>query len=193
MVIEQQPEHPMASQLRRVVLETAEQVMREAGAVPPPTVHIFIDTMDPPYAGYVTSRQFRRGADAAAAIARLGELPASMYATRLLVAWEHADLMTALQAPGEVFPTAIVTVEATFDGHVLHWHPYDFAWGPTGSLGVPTVQPTWRPTLVRRDGGLPEPIRAALERWRDLDGGDFEPTVLALQRDGYRLNFTARR
>jgi hypothetical protein len=66
-------------------------------------------------------------------------LPTALYATRLMFGWEHADLMTALEMPGDPFPTALVTVEATFSSHTLRWHPLDITWGLRGSVGAPTV------------------------------------------------------
>jgi len=161
--------------------------MRDAGMMPPPAVHMLMDDLDPPYVGYVSCRPFYRGADAVQAIARLGTLPAALYATRLVFGWEHADLMTALEMPGDPFPTALVTVEATFTGHTLSWYPLDITWGPRGSVGVPTVRPTWGVPVVHDDTRLPAPVEAALARWRALSKADIEKTATKLQRDGYHV------
>lgn len=192
MAVEREAEHPVVRQVTEAVVEGAEGLMREAGMMPPPVVHLFMDDMKPPYAGYVSSRPFQRRADAAHAIARLGEFPGAMFASRLLMAWEHADLMTALEAPGEWFPTALVTVEATFTGHTLRWRPFEIVWGPVGSAGVPTVQPRWGQPAVYCDRGLPEPIQAALHCWRSLRGGDIGTVANALQRDGFQVRLIAR-
>ncbi len=188
----QQAEHPVAAVVARAVVASAEQVMRESGGMQIPTVYLFADDLDQPYAGYVRCRPFYRGADAARAIARLGELPASMYATRLLLAWEHCDLLTALNAPGEAFPTALVTVEATFTGHILTWQPFTFTWGPDSEYGAPTVLPSWQRPTSQPDAPLPRPMRAALDRWRALVAADFDPTTAGLQRDGYTVCFFPR-
>lgn len=191
-MVQQKAVHSVARQVADAVVGGAEALMREAGMMPPPTVHLFMDDMEQPYAGYVSSRPFRRGADAAQAIERLGELPAAMFASRLLLAWEHADLMTALDAPGESFPAALVTVEATFAGHTLTWRSFDIVWGPVGSIGAPTVQPRWHAPVVYRDGGLPASIQALLWRWRGLDADEIGATAEALQRDGYQVRLASR-
>jgi hypothetical protein len=187
MRIEQDVEHPVAALVADTVAVTAEKLMREAGMMPLPTAHMFMDDEEPSYVGYVTTRPFYRGADAAVAIGRLGELPAALYATRLLLAWEHADLYTALDVPGDVFPTALVTVEATFTSHTLIWRPFDVKWGPNGSLGLPTVIPIWGTPGKHRDGALPAPIHAVLNRWRQLNAGEIGPTIAALQREQFQV------
>ncbi len=75
----------------------ADAALREAGGVPPPAVHILAEDLEQPYVGYLTCRPFSRGADAAAAIAELGELPSVLAATRLVVTWEAQDLNVALE------------------------------------------------------------------------------------------------
>jgi hypothetical protein len=46
--------------------------------------------------GYISVRPYYNGPDAASAIARLGELPAAIAATRVVIVWEHEDLMVSL-------------------------------------------------------------------------------------------------
>jgi hypothetical protein len=184
-------EHPVAAIVADAAVATAERLMREAGMMPLPTAHMFMDDVDPPYVGYVATRPFYRGSDAADAIRRLGELPAALYATRLLLVWEHADLYTALQMPGDAFPTALVTVEATLSAHTLIWRPFTFVWGPTGSLGTPTVIPAWGTPVTFRNGALPAPIGAAIDRWRQLNSGEIEPVAAALQRAQFQVKLIA--
>ncbi|MER7009465.1 hypothetical protein ABT297_41350 [Dactylosporangium sp. NPDC000555] len=184
-------EHPVAAIVADAAVATADRLMREAGMMPLPTAHMFMDDVDPPYVGYVATRPFYRGADAAEAIGRLGELPAALYATRLLLVWEHADLYTALQMPGETFPTALVTVEATLSAHTLIWRPFTFTWGPAGSLGTPTVLPAWGTPVTYRSGALPTPVGAAIDRWRRLGSGEIEAVTAALQRAQFQVKLIA--
>jgi hypothetical protein len=185
MKIEQEAEHPAAKWVAAAVKEAAEKLMIEAGSMPLPTAHMFMDDQPSPYVGYVATRPFYRGKDASAAIGRLGALPAALYATRLVLTWEHADLYTALEMPGDVFPTALALVEATLTTHTLTWHPFALRWGDVGSLGVPTAIPTWAPWSKHREGQLPAPINAALNDWRRLKGGEIGATITKLQREKF--------
>ena len=187
----QDAQHPVAQVVADVAVTEAERLMRESGMMPPPTAHMFMEDQEPGYVGYVTTRPFARGADAAQAISRLGELPSALYVTRLLLIWEHADIYTALGMPGAPYPTALVTLEATFTAHTLTWRPFTITWGPIGTLGFPTVIPTWLPQTTHGDGQLPEPIRAAIDRWRQLGHGDIEPVIAALQRDQFQVSLIA--
>jgi hypothetical protein len=49
----------------------------------------------------------------------LGLLPSVLGATRLVIAWEDADLRAAPQVPGKHVESAIVTVEASFTDHMV--------------------------------------------------------------------------
>lgn len=61
--------------LDEIAVVTADQVLRETGILPPPTVHILAEGLDPPYIGYLTCQPFYRGQDARTAIGLLGLLP----------------------------------------------------------------------------------------------------------------------
>lgn len=184
--------HPVAAKVGEVAVATADRLLREAGTVPPPTVHMFMDDLDQPYVGYISTRPFYQGADAARAIARLGELPAAMYANRLLLVWENADLRTALRAVGEAFDPALVTVEATFTSHTLTWHPYTIKVGRKGIFGFATVKPTWGRPVTHQDCALPAPIRDVLTRWRALGGDEIETTITALAKEGFNVRLVSR-
>jgi hypothetical protein len=190
MPVKQAVEHPAAKQIAAAAKRIAEKVLVEAGSVPLPTAHMFMDDQPSPYVGYVATRPFYRGKDAAAAIGRLGALPAALYATRLVLTWEHADLYTALEMPGDVFPTALALVEATFTTHTLTWHPFTLRWGDIGPLGVPTAIPTWAASSKHRNGQLPAPIHAALDEWRRLKGGEIADTIVKLQREKFIVKLT---
>src|SRR5690242_11127064 len=96
-----------------VSVELADQLLSETGMVAPPTVHILSRLLAPPYLGKVTTRRFCRGDDAALAVTALGVLPSLLLATHVVVVWEYADLCTALELPGEAFPTGLVVLEAS--------------------------------------------------------------------------------
>jgi hypothetical protein len=66
--------------LADVMLHTADELLRTVGYCQPPNAHIVCKDMDPPYAAWMRSREFYRGADAAAAVAEMGRLPAAMWA-----------------------------------------------------------------------------------------------------------------
>ncbi|GAA3607316.1 hypothetical protein GCM10022223_24130 [Kineosporia mesophila] len=180
----QEEEHPIVAQLRSATLKTLSTIVVPTGVVPPPTLHMFMEDMDQPYAGYVSTRPFYRGEDAARAIARLGQLPATMMASRILLTWEAEDMMLALNSKTRV-PSSLDTVEATFTGHVLHRHPLDYQF-----LGNQVRSVHWRPTERFVNASLPEPIEAALDWWRQLDtSSKIEETVHRLEMDGYGITF----
>jgi hypothetical protein len=117
--------------LAESAVATTDAMLRESGFVQPPTVHLLIDSLNPPYLGFLTCREFYRGRDAAAAIAAMGLMGSMLSASRLVVTWENADLCTALQLPGEDgFPAGIVVVDADRRGHVVRWHPMRMHIGP---------------------------------------------------------------
>lgn len=188
---------PEIAELLDVLAETlvgsAETVLREHGYCPVPTVHMVAKDMDPPYLGMLTCRPFYRGADAAEAVAAMGALPAGLWATHLLVVWEHSDLCTALEVRGDAFPSGIVVLEATISEHTVRWYPYATRFGAVGASGMPVVLPQWG-TPVRHPGAvLPEPITRLLVSWRDwTDADDLAERAAGLERAGYRLRWTAR-
>jgi len=109
----------LVDEIESSVVDGADHLLRTAGFCPPPSAHILAEGTDQPYVGFISCRPFYRGADAAAAITDLGPLPSVLAATRLVVNWEDCDLRTALQVPGDTFPTAIVTLDADRTDHTL--------------------------------------------------------------------------
>ncbi len=179
--------------LPAVLLQASEAELRATGFCPQPQVHILAEDMEHSYIGYVVCRRFYRGADAASAIAGLGLLPSALMATRLIVVWENRDLRTALELPGEGFPTGIAVLDARLGGHILHWHPFDIEVTGTSSHGIPTIIPHWRPPVRYTDVELLVPIAALLEVWREFRNDDLQRMAIDLQEAGYELNWAASR
>jgi hypothetical protein len=74
----------------------------------------------------------------------LGLLPSVLAATRVVITWENADLLTALSQPHQGYPHALAAVEATLTGHTLVWQPFTVTWGSSSpQTGVPTCTPTF--------------------------------------------------
>lgn len=188
--------------LRQMVRDTTEQMLRDHGLVQPPVVHMFVEGATPPYLGFITSRPFRRGSDAEMAIAALGLLPSVVKATTVVITWEHADLCTALNVPGDRgFPTALAVLEASLDAerfgdtaprHTVSWYPFDLQLGPLNRDGVPTGIPRWHQVEHYPDAVLPAPIMQLLELWRALQDHDLEATVAELRQWGYRIRWAER-
>ncbi|WP_035948546.1 hypothetical protein [Parafrankia sp. EUN1f] len=172
-----------------IILEASEETISQTGFCPQPQVHIFLEDMDAAYVGYVVSRRFYRGDDAASAIAALGVLPSVLMATRLIIAWEDSDLRTALELPGNGFATGMVLVDASFDRHVLRWHPFRAEAAPAGSAARARV--TWATPARYENVPLLAPIEALLAVWREFRGDDLERTALELQQAGYEVNWAS--
>ncbi|OJY47499.1 hypothetical protein [Pseudonocardia sp. 73-21] len=170
-------------------VELADTMLRD-GAVCPPTVHLLSKHLVQPYLGSVATRPFRRRADAAAAIAGLGQLPAVATATRLVVVWEYGDLCTALDLPDERegggFPRGLVVLDADLSEHVVRWHP--FALHADGS-GRP--KPRWGPVVRHPGVWLPEPVAELLAVWRELRRGDIATARAELEADGFVVTWAA--
>jgi hypothetical protein len=175
--------------IRDSMVQVADDLLRQTGFCPRPMVHMFAEDLAQPYIGYVTCRDFMRGADAVDAIAGLGLLPSVLAATGLVVVWEDCDLRTALEMPGNSFATAIVTVEASFTEHTLTWHPFDVQIGPLSEAGLPTVQPQWKPILRYTNPVLLSPVTGLLDLWRQVRRDDIRQTALGLQQVGYTINW----
>ena len=127
------------------------------------------------------------GRDAAEAVAALGVLPSVFYATHVVAVWEYADLCTALELPGETFPTGLVVLEASMDTHVVRWHPFRMHLGSPGPEGLPTVIPEWGRPGMYPDAPLPEPVVELLALWRAWQNGNIAETEAELQRAGFRV------
>lgn len=168
--------------------------IRETGGLPPPYVEILAEDLDQPYAGRLTCRPFYVGADAVTAIAGLGVLPSQLAATRLLVVWEVQDLNAAVGAPVDPDGSALVALDATFDGHTAHWFPLRCALASDGA-GILTE---WGTPSRIHDRTPPIPIARLLDTWRQIDGASTDRRVeldeVQRQMDaaGYSMRWVAR-
>ena len=79
-------------EIEQAVCDALDGLLRATGAVQPPMVHMFSEDCVPAYVGCVTCRRFIAGEDAYRAVGKLGHLPGTLEATRLLVTWEAQDL-----------------------------------------------------------------------------------------------------
>ncbi|MDN5854039.1 MAG: hypothetical protein L0K86_14565 [Actinomycetia bacterium] len=174
------------------VLHGADELLRTLGYCQPPNVHMVCTDMDPPYAGWMRSREFYRGADAAAAVTEMGRLPAAIAASHLVVSWDHADLCTALELPGESFPSGVVVVVASISEHTVRWHPYTAHVGPLCTEGVSTIQPEWGRPCRYPAGELPTPIARLVGTWREWTDADLPQLVAELEQAGYSVRWAAR-
>lgn len=191
VVVAEGPE--LVDVLERTALGAAEALMVGEGFCPPPTVHLIREPPGPAYAGYVATRSFYRGEDAAAAVAALGHLPAAMGAARLVLSWEHNDLGTALELPDASEP-AVVVVDADRDGHEVRWHPFDMGFGALSSSGVPTLVPHWQASWREPGGWLPAPVHELLDIWRAGPGPHpLAQIIPAMEQAGYVLRWTQTR
>lgn len=182
-----------AKSIDELAVAVADATLRELGMVQPPVVHILAEGSRPPYLGYLTCRPFFRGTDAAAAVAALGVLPSALGASRLMITWEHADLCTALEAPGagSVRP-GVVVVDADRIGHVLRWHPMGLRAGGSSELGSAAVLPEWGPAQSFAAGALPGPVGDLLSVWRSpRNWTDTEITHVCdnLEAAGYQMRW----
>jgi hypothetical protein len=177
---------PILGMVEQSCLAGAEAALRAGGFIPEPQVHMFIDDWAQPYVGYVISRPYHRGRDAAEAIVGLGAAPAAIKATRILIAWEEADLWTSLCGPAD-YPTGFAVVIATWSTHVLHWHPFSLHMdGRPLQSGLPSVRPQWDECGRVPAAELPLVIVGLIERWRSL-AGERATVYEELGRAGYRL------
>ncbi len=172
--------------------DAAGQLLRESGSVEPPMVHILIEGGTPDYAGYISSRPYYRGADAAAAIAGMGALPSALRATHLVVIWENADVYTALEAPGGPFEEALAVLEVSMAGHTLRWHPFELRIGPFNEAGAPTADPEWGQTARYPNGPLPEPIEGLVRLWRQWRPAEVTQLADSLRQAGYQVGLVPR-
>ncbi|MBO4273126.1 hypothetical protein [Microbispora triticiradicis] len=177
----------IAEQLPAALLEAVDVQIRADGSCPRPQVHILAEDLDAAYLGHVVCRRFYRGADAAAALGGLGVLPSVVKATRLFVLWEERDLRTALEIQKESDASALVIVDARFDGHTLHWHPFNARLAPASSGREPAILVQWDTPARYENVPLPPPIESLLQTWRELWDDDLERTAVQLQEAGYEL------
>lgn len=173
-------------------VELTDQLLRETGMVPPPTLHILSRLLVEPYIGKVSTRPFYRGMDAEVAVTGLGLLPSLLLATHVVVVWESADLCTALELPGDAFPTGLVVLEASMDAHVVRWHPFRMHVGPVSAVGLPTVRPDWGEPTRFPDAPLPAAVVELLAVWRAWQGGDHRAAGAELERAGFHVWWAPR-
>jgi hypothetical protein len=134
--------------VERASLAGADASMRHGGFVPEPQMHMIIDDWDQPYVGWVSTRPYYDGLDAVKAINRLGDAPAAIMATRVVMVWEDADLRRSIHGPGE-YMNALVIVQAGLMGeHTLRRHPVTLHIEGVGASGLPEVRPD---AEIRRD------------------------------------------
>ncbi|MEU1752660.1 hypothetical protein ABZ436_08410 [Micromonospora matsumotoense] len=175
----------VAGEVLTAILDESEAHIQETGQVPRPQVHILAEDMDEPfqYVGYITTRPFYRGTDAATAIADLGRLPSALAATRLFVVWEEDDLRLALEMPNRHPAHGLSVVDVRSDGHTVLWLPFEVA-----QDGADTVV-TWGTPTRHENVKLHAPIEALIDTWR-TPSEDLERTVLDLQGSGYQIKWS---
>lgn len=137
------------------------------GFAPRPVVHVIDEVLDQPYVGYVMCRPYYRGQDALNATAHLGIIASVMFANRLVVSWDEADLRTSISGPSQHHPTGIAVLDAALTSHALSWHPYAYTpkeQQPTTAAAHLHVH--WGQASYHPNAALPEPISALLASWR---------------------------
>jgi hypothetical protein len=190
---------PAGSPLDDTIARTEHGAVMEAaaklrlGMAQPPKVWMFIEGWDPPIVATISTRPYYRGADAVAAISALGDMPAAIAATHLLVMWNESDLRASLAGPGD-HPDGLVAVRVSLEGHLLHWYPYrpDF---PDLDRGLPTTIATWGTPSSHPGAPLPDPIAQLLNRWRQCAfgrSGDPAVVIPQLEAAGFVLTSIAR-
>ncbi|MGW1061193.1 hypothetical protein [Micromonospora rubida] len=175
----------LASRVVSAIIDESETHIQETGQCPRPQVHILAEDMSEPkqYIGYAISRRFYQGADAAAAIANLGRLPAALAATRLFVVWEETDLRKALEMSNPRPAQGLSIVDVRADGNTMLWLPFDAA-----KLGSRIVV-NWGSPARYENVKLHSPIEDLIKVWRGPPD-DLERTVLGLQEAGYQIKWS---
>jgi hypothetical protein len=169
----------------------AEAALRAGGFVPRPQLHMLIDDGDQPYIGYIDTRPYCHGPDAVNAISQLGDAPAAIMATRVVLVWENADLDVSLNGPGEYPGGLAVVVASLAGGHALRWHPLELHLAGVDACGLPIVEPEWGQPSSVEDAMLPPVMAAVLARWRSLDG-DPDRVLSELVADGFGVRLAQR-
>lgn len=190
-------EQQIVDELESIAVATTDAMVAEGGFVPPPTMHMFCSDLGrQSYAGYVRARPFYPGDDAYTAIETLGLVASFVRASRLVLAWEQADLQIALQRPGELLPTGLVVVDAPRVGeHIVRWNPAELVQTETHADGYPLVEASWGPAQRLPGGQLPAPVAAALELWRSpraWSAVEIAEAYLDMEDDGYHMAWPVR-
>ncbi|MQA16648.1 MAG: hypothetical protein GEV09_21700 [Pseudonocardiaceae bacterium] len=183
------PVDEMVDEIERGICSALDQTLRTTGAVHPPAVYMFTDTPYPSFIGSVVCRRFYPGQDAYRAVNRLGDVPAGVEATRLLVAFEAQDLNVALQLPVDPGGSALVVVDATLDGQVLRWYPLHLS---RPRRRHPALVPEWGPVQTLTDPRLLEPLVRLLTVWRLARGANLDTAVRDVESEGYRITWYGR-
>jgi hypothetical protein len=177
--------------VKRACLVAADTAMRAGGFVPEPLLHMLLDHWEQPYLGYLFTRPYRDGADAVTAITRLGDAAAAARATRVVAAWEHADLHTSVHGGGD-YPNGMAVVVASLaDGHTLHWHPVVLDAG-SDEHGLPAIVPRWGVPVTIERATLPPVIAALLATWR-AQTGSARVVFAEMLAEGYTIQAVPRR
>jgi hypothetical protein len=184
-----------AAEIESAALVAVESTLNEGGFVPPPTLHLVCDRLgSASYAGYIQSRPFHQGEDAHRAIVDLALVASMTAASRLIFAWEQADVQVALRLPGPALPTGLLVMDAPMNGdHVVGWYSAELVQTGTRPDGLPIVAAEWGPVQRIIGGPLPAPATQLLERWRTpRQWSDMElmNTYLDLEDEGYRMRWT---
>lgn len=176
----------MVSEMEWGVRSALDQTLRATGAVHPPAVYMFTDTREPSFLGSVVCRPFYPGEDAYRALNRLGDVPAAVEATRLLLAWEAQDLNVALHLPVDPDGSALMVLDATLDGQVLRCYPLYLRRARPGHAAL---IPNWGPVQRHTRPRLLEPMARLLAIWRLARGTDLDRAVRDLDAEGYTINW----
>jgi len=179
----------VVAEIEHAVCDALDGLLRASGAVQPPMVHMFSGHREPAYVGCVTCRRFSAGEDAYRAVGKLGHLPGTVEATRLLVSWEAQDLNVALQLPVDPDGSALVVLDASLGGQVLRWYPLRLS---RARQGHPGLIPGWGPPQTLTDPPLPHPVVRLLAVWRLARGGDGDVQARELEAEGYRISWYGR-
>jgi len=187
----------LVDELEKIAVATTGAMLAEGGFVPPPTMHMFCEDLGRrPYAGYVRARPFYPGDDAHTAVETFGRDASFVNASRLVLAWEQADLQIALQRPGELLPTGVVVADAPRVGeHVVRWNPAELVQTGIPAGGCPVVEASWGPARRLTAGRLPAPVAAALELWRSpraWSAVEIAEAYLDMEDDGYHMAWPVR-
>ena len=180
------------------VFNAATTTLLPQGLSPSPQVFVFDRLGGDRLVGQVTCRPYRRGQDAAVAIAELGRIAAGVVGTDLLVFWEEFDLRTSLYGSSEQHPKALVILQATLQSHFLTWFPFEsdvLSWRANGLPDDVRIR-RGAPTDTVEGAQLSEPIYRLLALWRaGIVAYDFDECrriVTSAVKDGYDVSFVTQ-
>ncbi len=170
-----------------------------AGGVPPPMLMV-VDGAG--LVGYVQLRPVHVGSDALTAIAEMSALAAAARATDVAVFYETQDIAIACDLVPLHSGTAMVAVEASPDGRVVHRFPYREKVLPGQAPdGMIATSPEWLAAPGPEPGGALEPaIECLLEFcWQPMELPDVNSPRMRtdvadawLQHEGYRVRLVKR-